>query len=213
MGIMVLKNSKDNIISKSSFSKNLVGAVFTLADKNTVEKSSFILNENRGIVLTGEKNILKGNVISGNSNDGVFLTNANQTEISTNLIENNDMHGVLISNVSNNTMNSNLFQGNFVGIGLNLAEDNLIYNNLFNNQKNFYIYNLSTSNKWNIQKKTGPNIIGGPYIGGNFWGSLDGTGFSENPKNAGKDGFTTRDFVINENNIDKLPLSSVKNKS
>ena len=28
---------------------------------------------------------------------------------------------------------------------------------------------LNVGNVWNIAQKEGPNIIGGPYIGGNYW--------------------------------------------
>jgi hypothetical protein len=34
-------------------------------------------------------------------------------------------------------------------------------------------------NSYNTTKTAGTNILGGPYIAGNFWGRPDGTGFSK----------------------------------
>jgi PKD repeat protein len=62
----------------------------------------------------------------------------------------------------------------------------------------------------------GPNIVGGPYIGGNFWGKPDGTGFSQTHADADLDGFCDEPYVIySEPNypslstIDYLPLKEI----
>ncbi|RLF39269.1 MAG: hypothetical protein DRN21_03825, partial [Thermoplasmata archaeon] len=46
-----------------------------------------------------------------------------------------------------------------------------IYNNYFNNTHNAYD---DGNNIWNISKTPGTNIIGGPYLGGNFWSDYYG---------------------------------------
>ena len=61
------------------------------------------------------------------------------------------------------------------------------------------------SNVWKFSKSAGPNIVGGPYLGGNYWASPNGTGWSETHADRG-DGFCAEPFVIDENNIDYLPL-------
>ncbi|HDO19835.1 MAG TPA: PKD domain-containing protein, partial [Thermoplasmatales archaeon] len=48
---------------------------------------------------------------------------------------------------------------------------NLIYNNYFNNTNNAYD---DGTNTWNISKTTGRNIVGGPYLGGNYWSDYSG---------------------------------------
>ncbi len=50
-----------------------------------------------------------------------------------------------------------------------LSDRNLIYNNYFNNT-NITIKN-GTGNAYNTAKASGKNIVGGTYIGGNFWGA------------------------------------------
>jgi len=77
----------------------------------------------------------------------------------------------------NNTANSN----NNNGILLSSSNNNLLYNNYFNNTNNAYD---DENNTWNITKIAGTNIIGGPYLGGNYWSDypgedLDGDGLGD----------------------------------
>ena len=53
------------------------------------------------------------------------------------------------------------------------TRDNLIYNNYFANTQN--VYDESNSNIWNIIKTLGTNIMGGPYLGGNYWNDYAGS--------------------------------------
>jgi len=80
-----------------------------------------------------------------------------------------------------------------------------IYNNIFNNNKNFRIdYSI---NKWNITKTKALNIIGGPYLGGNFWANPNGTGASQTCKDSDGDGICDSSYVLDGNNTDFLPLT------
>jgi len=60
---------------------------------------------------------------------------------------------------------------------------------------------------WNISKTPDKNIVGGPYLGGNFWANPNGTGFSQTCNDIDMDGICDDPYVIDENNIDYLPLS------
>jgi cell wall-associated NlpC family hydrolase len=51
------------------------------------------------------------------------------------------------------------------------SNNNEIYNNYFNNTNNAYD---NGKNTWN-DPTGGPNIVGGPYIGGNYWSDYNGT--------------------------------------
>ena len=57
------------------------------------------------------------------------------------------------------------------------CHNNLVYNNYVNNSRNANINTRDTT--WNVAKISGRNIVGGPYIGGNFWAKPEGTGFSQ----------------------------------
>ncbi|WP_054865044.1 PKD domain-containing protein [Methanosarcina barkeri] len=63
---------------------------------------------------------------------------------------------------------------------------------------------------WNTTKTAGSNIVSGPYIAGNFWGSPDGKGFSQTASDNDSDGIADSPYVLNSKNIDYLPLVAIK---
>jgi len=85
------------------------------------------------------------------------------------------------------------------------------YNNYFNNTVNVKIDEYSNIKGWNTTLTSGTNIIGGPYIGGNYWAKPDGTGFSQTAVDANGDGIADSAYVIDENNIDYLPFTAKYN--
>src|SRR5659263_7479 len=112
----------------------------------------------------------------------------------------------VISN--NNTLRDNIVSNNsYGGIILKSSRNNVIYNNIFNNTQNVQIIN-SNINKWNITKQSGPNLINGIYLGGNFWKKPDGTGFSQKCKDGNLDGICDLAYTLDSNNIDYLPFST-----
>ncbi len=60
-------------------------------------------------------------------------------------------------------------------------------------------------NTWNTTRTSGANIVGGPYLGGNYWADPDGTGWSQVTPDRG-DGFCNAPFVYDADNTDYLPL-------
>jgi PKD repeat protein len=63
-------------------------------------------------------------------------------------------------------------------------------------------------NTYNTKKTVGTNIVGGPYIGGNFWGKPDGTGFSNTAVDSNGDGISDSPYKSITGSIysDNLPL-------
>jgi len=51
------------------------------------------------------------------------------------------------------------------------SSNNFIYNNYFNNTNNAI---SDENNIWNIKKTAATNIIGGTYLGGNYWSDYEG---------------------------------------
>jgi hypothetical protein len=64
-----------------------------------------------------------------------------------------------------------------------------------------------TGNSYNLKKTEGTNIVCGSYIGGNFWGKPDGSGFSQTANDKDRDGISDSVYKIgNSKYKDYLPL-------
>jgi parallel beta-helix repeat protein len=124
---------------------------------------------------------------TGAEKAGIFLHGANYCNISNNVISNNN-YGIYLWYSSENTLTSNTITNNDKGIYIYSSSNNLIYNNYLANINNAYD---TGNNVWNVTKTNGTNIIGGSYLGGNYWsdyaGIDDGSG-TEWPWNISGDG-------------------------
>jgi len=117
-------------------------------------------------------NTLTSNTANSNDYHGIYLHHLNNYNMLTNNTASNNNRGIELYSSSNNTLVSNTANSNDdYGIYLYESNDNLIYNNYFNNTKNAYGYG---SNQWNTTKTNGTNIIGEPFLGGNYWSDYAG---------------------------------------
>jgi len=79
--------------------------------------------------------------------------------------------GINVTNYDNITIKNCIIADFSHGIYLISSDGNLIYNNFFNNTNNV---DDNGTNSWNTTKTAGTNIIGGSYIGGNYWSDYTG---------------------------------------
>jgi parallel beta-helix repeat protein len=112
--------------------------------------------------------------------------------------------------IPNNTLRGNNASNNENGINIWYSSSNTIYNNYFSNTNNA---NNNGNNIWNTTKTSGINIIGGPYLGGNFWAHPDGTGFSQTCGDANKNGICDSNYSLAPGNVDYLPLAEIPSGS
>jgi len=114
---------------------------------------------------------LNNNISSGSNVHGIFIT-GNYCNISYNIVSNTGGDGIYLYNSNNSKITGNCLNYNRnAGIFLKFSSGNLIYNNIFNNTNNAYD---DGNNTWNTTKTAGLNIIGGPYISGNYWSDYTG---------------------------------------
>jgi len=215
---------------------NGYGIFFSESASNKIENNT-VVNCTNGIFLThlSRSNIVYNNTlmfndkgIYGDSGYNLFLNNT---------ISNNNIgisfEGFSYGNlVANNTVELNERYGVYINHLYHLMYimshdgNNRLYNNIFNNTNNFFndtgnytgnyhvakatnISSRKISVALNITKAPGNNIVGGPYLGGNFWAKPDGTGFSQTCNDWNIDGIGDSIYTVSAYDIDYLPLVSM----
>lgn len=120
--------------------------------------------------------IIDNNTISNVTLDGLSLDDT----VSNATIRNNKITTCsgsaiyLADDCRENTVKSNYVNSSAIGITLTANSlNNLVYNNYFHNTDN--VDDLGTNNRFNVTKTLGTNIIGGPYLMGNYWSDYTGT--------------------------------------
>lgn len=74
---------------------------------------------------------------------------------------------VLRNGANGNAITRNELIGARVGLHAYEAVDNVVYDNRFASTRN--AIEEACCNAWNVEKTPGANIVGGPYLGGNWW--------------------------------------------
>ncbi|APH39579.1 NosD domain-containing protein [Methanohalophilus halophilus] len=180
--------------------------VFNVTRDNVTIKGFEVTGGEQGIYLDRvQNNTLTDNNVSYNNN-GIILYRSSNNNLTNNNVLNN-LYGISLGFSRNNNLTSNIVcNSSSSGIQLVSSGSNIIYDNYFNNTINIQMSD-SAGNSWNIAKTSGPNIVGGPSIGGNYWAHPDGTGHSETCTDASNDGFCDSSFYISGSDIDYLPLT------
>ena len=222
-----IEHSSNNTISDSNISGNVRGVVLNLSSGNTLSGNNISWNRAGVWVWHSSDNTISGNTITWNW-AGVRLVSSGANTLSDNAITWNRA-GVRLEYSSSNTISNNTISWNREGVELWYASDNtlagntisgdrgegavlvsssgnIIYNNLFNTTNNTIV--VSGISYWNTTKQAGINIAGGSYIGGNYWGSPSGNGYSDTCGDADGDGICDAPYAIDANNTDYLPLTS-----
>jgi parallel beta-helix repeat protein len=229
---IVLDNSKINNLTgnNANLNKNFDGIYLSSSSSNRLNSNIANLNKGNGIYVSySNSNRLNSNIVSSNKGNGIYLYPYSSSNTLNGNIASSNNAGIRVYFSSNsNTVSGNNASNNKYGIDLeadsstasgNIASSNSIngiylsgsnnniYNNYFNNTINLVIN--TGSNTWNTAKIAGTNIIGGPYLGGNFWASPNNTGFSQSCPDVDKDGICDVQYTLDSNNIDYLPLALV----
>ncbi|MGB9927182.1 MAG: NosD domain-containing protein, partial [Methanosarcina sp.] len=206
-----LRDSNYNKISANTINSNRGFGIYLVNSEGNTLLNNIANSNQRGIDLTtSNKNNISGNNVSYNNQFGMWVSLSNENRISGNTANENN------GGIHMNSSSRNILSGNIVAFSTDSAffecpgcHNNRIFDNYLNN---IYNANIKTRDTiWNTTKTIGTNVVGGPYLGGNFWANPAGTGFSETAEDKNNDGIA--DIVYNSSNItDFLPLVSGSGK-
>jgi len=186
------RNSNENTIEGNIADDNMWwGTSLYESSGNTLLLNKFF-NNFRGINLFyADSNTIQGNILSNNIESAILFQPSGNNRVSENTIVNNEGEGIMIAN------------------GATSWQRNYIFDNYFLNKLNLFIENgAKPVYIWNLCPKPGTNIIGGLNISGNYWGTTDGQGYSQNCSDSNNDGFCDHSLVLSDSMKDEYPLSS-----
>ena len=220
MGILLMNGSNGNTINGNNVMYNNMAGVAAGygSNGNVIEDNTVLSNEVVGIDIEGcDDNQVTGNTLSGNgvgiavaeskgpkvrynsvtsATYGLFFIDVSLGEVSHNNVT-NSIIGSAMSSFNQGSFFGNRLSNNGIGIGVEDSTGSVFYDNLFNSTNNTGVSNSTCD--WNIAKTPGTNIIGGPFIGGNYWSDYNGYGTES-------DGFGSNPYVVGKDNTDLLPL-------
>jgi PGF-pre-PGF domain-containing protein len=180
--------------------------LYLLYSNNSKVENASIYNSLYGILTKqGQNNTFKN--ITVDSNDyGLFLQDDFKDSLINSTIRLNRDYSIYLSNADNFTLiNSSVSSTTGYGIYNSNSDNVLVYNNFFNNSIN-YLPSSGVPIIFNTTLTFARNIMNRLYIGGNFWGYPNGTGFSETCADADKNGICDSSYEVDSGNYDYLPL-------
>ncbi|MBI4176710.1 MAG: right-handed parallel beta-helix repeat-containing protein, partial [Candidatus Aenigmarchaeota archaeon] len=169
-----------NVLENNNINNNSLGGILMNSATNNTVKGNIFSNNTRSIRIgdSSVDNLISGNTIL-NSLDGIaFFGSSVPFETKNNIVSGNMItsngNGIFIFFSNSNNITNNTIMHNSIGIRTFLSSSgNRIFNNFFNNTLN--VNDTTGPNLWNTTKQAGNNIVGGQFIGGNFWHDYAGT--------------------------------------
>ncbi len=220
IGIVLGPGCTENTISNSTISDCQRGVYIVANSLNTVSDNTLAGNSEGIYLFSSSQNTIRRNTVTGKTSPaalsaGLYFQSTSMNTIRENTITGNSW-GILFASgpISGNTISENTVTGNDYGLDFGSGSPdqisgNTIANNNFNNPQNAYFNSPIGVNTWNTTQAAGTNIVGGSSLGGNFWGSPDGTGYSQTHPDGNNDGFCDDPYIIESGNIDHSPLHNL----
>jgi parallel beta-helix repeat protein len=206
-GIRVQDSSHRNRIVNNRLNRNHYGIVIYNGSNHNLISGNFVNSSDVGGIRlnwlnAGFASVVLNNITNNflcNNYEGIMLDNPSEINIvHDNMIYDNYVGIRLRQSYKNTIVHNTVISNGFRGVSVENSSGNSIYNNFFNNTNNAWD---DGANYWNTTKQAELNIIGGPYISGNYW--------SDNlrPVDADEDGIGDIDNnILGDTNKDRLPL-------
>ncbi|MFH1737978.1 MAG: NosD domain-containing protein, partial [bacterium] len=181
------------------------------ADSSDVERCTA-----KEVDIQGDNNHISDCVVENHAYTGhpevgaLGITWGHGNTISHNIIRDNKTNGILLSRGSQrNTITQNIVEHNRIGLVIYgnyypdmVDTENEIYDNIFRNNTQQSVLDDGAENQWNLDPRiTGRNIIGGSFIGGNYYSDYEGVDLN----NDGS-GDTPHPIPGTAGSVDQYPL-------
>ena len=218
--ITLINNSEDGLHIKDSSNISVITVNINyhetddgieLASSNNISFTSINSYNNSWGIYAYNSNYLSFNNINIQNNIwGLVLDYCSNNLLINITSKNNSEYGIYLEDSSYNTIRDSFIElNNLYGLYLKYSsiypQNNLFYNNYFNNTAQFY-NSTNVTNFFNTTKTAGTNIIGGDYLAGNYWAAPNGSGFSQTCTSV-TDGICNTAYSLDGINYDYLPLA------
>jgi parallel beta-helix repeat protein len=178
---------RDNIVEHTWYGIGLWDSSNNTVYNNTVEH-------------TGESVVRRYSVPTFEPAGILLYDHSKYNKIIGNNVSNNDWNGIaVVLNSTRNMISDNVVSSSYYyGVWVENSSGNFFNHNLFDNLRQFYIYN--GSNTWDD----------GYPSGGNYWRDYTGVDVKKGltQDEAGSDGVGDTPYVIDTNNLDRYPLEN-----
>jgi hypothetical protein len=198
-------------ISRVSASSNTYDGIMVVGGGDNRIECSIIHQDDDGINMTAtNRTVVANNIVTENvRGSGIHLSQGcDSVTILNNCLVQND-EGIEIEDAVNSTLRTNrICSSRYFGLNLSTARNLTIADNYFHNTANIRYPTGTFTGIWSLPAQAGPNVVGGPYIGGNYWGTPAETGYSDVTPDWDGDGFVNGMYVLPGGiGIDRLPLA------
>ncbi len=174
-------------------------------EKNVVDRCGYGIN-----ILTSDELTLIQNQATNNEIYGISVSDGTGITLLRNSASDNQYAGMRLANVNDFSVISNDVSGSIKSGGIELGtgvSDGVVYDNYLRNKQNVKVATVAGDIAWNTTKQPGTNIVGGPYLAGNFWGAEeDEEGFSQYTPDTDGYGICDEPYYIDDIYTDYLPL-------
>ena len=206
-----LYNVTNSTIVYVNASSNTYDGIMTSGGADNQIACNVIHQDDDGINLTGtDRTVVINNTVTENfRGSGIHLAGgADGVRLLANRIGYND-EGIEVEKTVNSEIAQNLvWESRYYGLNLTSADNLTVFDNYVRNRQNIRPPTGPFTATWNLSDAAGPNLFGGSVIGGNFWGDMNRTGFSETHRDNNRDGFVDVPYVLPDGaGIDWRPLA------
>lgn len=162
---ILIAGASDVVIDSNELSGNIDGIYvsedYTSADGETCFGNVYDIDIINNNVYVGHNGIKLDQYVNGSEIYGNAINYFNK--------------GISFKNSANNIIKDNIISNNYLGLFFDVGcSHSLIYNNYFA-ENTFHTSDIySIYNRWNIDLTAGTNIMGGLFLGGNFWDTYMG---------------------------------------